>query len=135
MKKLAIIINGDLRKNRQGQINSALLRAKYLRNEGGFDIDIICVQEYDSLLLRVVRRTESPNFRDSYSIDGQLVHVIYKKCTLIDTVFEKIANRRSIGGILGYRKIAKKAKGYDLISGHSIVGGKGRFCWLSMLRI
>lgn len=124
MRRIAVIINGDLQKNRQGQINSALLRAKYLRYEGGFNIDIICVQEYDSFLLRVVRRSEAPNFFGSFSIDGQLVNVIYKKCTLIDTVFEKIASRRSIGDILGYRKIAKKIKGYDLISGHSIVGGK-----------
>lgn len=38
--RIAILFNGDLSHNRQGMVNSAILRAKYLRKVGAFEIDI-----------------------------------------------------------------------------------------------
>ncbi len=123
MKKIAIIINGDLTKNRQGQINSALSRAKHLRGLGGFEIDFFCIQEYDSFVLRLLRRSEKPSFKHSYEIEGQKIYVIYKHATLFELLYQKVFKRRSFVEKLQYRCLCKQFKGYDMLSGHAIVGG------------
>ena len=75
--RIAILFNGDLSHNRQGMVNSAILRAKYLRKVGAFDIDIFCIHEYDSRLLRKLRKTPEPSFQEYYLIEGQKINVLY----------------------------------------------------------
>ena len=82
--RIAILFNGDLAHSRQGLVNSAILRAKYLRKVGAFEIDVFCIHEYDSRLLRKLRKTPRPSFQEEYLIESQKIKVIYRRNSLLD---------------------------------------------------
>ncbi len=122
-KKIAVIINGDLSINRQGQINSAINRVKHLKKLDVFDIDVFCVQEYDYGLLRILRHQKKITPKTVQETDNVIVNVIYKKVLLSDWLCENVFKIRPLYSSWCFRKIAWRMKGYDLIVGHSIVGG------------
>lgn len=122
-KKLAVIINGDLSINRQGQLNSAISRVKHLKQLDVYDIDVFCIQEYDFGLLRRIHCQKRIVQISQQVVDGITVNVVYKKNLLIDTLFEKLLHISPLYSTFCYHKIAKMIKGYDMVVGHSSLGG------------
>lgn len=122
-KRIAVIINGDLSINRQGQINSAINRVKHLKQLDVFDIDVYCIQEYDYGLLRMLRHQKKITRKTVREVDGIKVNVIYKRVLFSDWLCENVFKIRPLYSSWCFRRIARRIKGYDLIVGHSIVGG------------
>ena len=60
MKKIAIIIDGDL-SNRKGQINASLNRIKHLKKIANYQIDVFAIQSYENSLVRFLRHTDQRN--------------------------------------------------------------------------
>ena len=122
--QIAILFNGDLAHSRQGLVNSAILRAKYLRMARAFDIDIFCIHEYDSRLLRILRRTPKPSFQEEFIIEDQKIKVIYRRNSLFDFLYHRFFHKKSSPFVtLAYKKISKVLKDYDMICAHSTIGG------------
>lgn len=122
-KRIAVVINGDLSINRQGQINSAINRVKHLKQMDVFDIDVYCIQEYDSGLLRWLHKNDKIKKQTTWNLEGFPVIVIFKNMILIDLVIESILKIAPPYSSYCFHKIARQFKNYDLIVGHSTVGG------------
>ena len=122
-KKIAVIINGDLAINRQGQVNSAINRVKHLMKLDVFDIDVYCIQEYDDLLLRVLHHQNKVSKQNYVEVEGLPIKVFYKRKLLIDSIFESFFKLVPLYSTYCFFHIAKQLKGYDLIVGHSTIGG------------
>lgn len=124
MPKIAVIINGNLNTCRTGQINSAICRIKNLKKKTTSDVDVYCIVEYDWGILRHLRKSSilfpKPDF---ISIDGINIRLLYKRNILIDRILESVLKLTPIYSLLYYKKIAQYLRHYDIISGHSIVGG------------
>lgn len=123
MERIAVVINGDLNNERQGQINSSLLRARYLKKKSVFEVDVFCVREFDSFFVRKIKKTSKIQFLKFQMVDGMKISFVYKPRTLIDIFFEKILRKESISSYFFWRKMSKILGCYSLISGHSYVGG------------
>lgn len=123
MKRIAVVFNGDLSINRQGQLNSAISRIKHLKELGAFDVDEYCIQEYSVGLLRFIRKEKMPNKKPSIIADGVNIKIIYKRCFFISVFLETRCKMKSLLSKLFYWKLTKRFKDYCLISGHSIIGG------------
>ena len=123
MKKIAVVFNGDLSINRQGQLNSAICRIKHLTQLGLFEVDAYCVQEYSVGILRLLRKESLPEMKPSEMVDGIRVYLIYKPCCFISVLLETRLKLKSILEIVAFRNISKLFCRYDLISGHSVTGG------------
>lgn len=121
--RIAILFNGDLTHSRQGLVNSAILRARYLSKAGAFEIDIFCIHEYDSRLLRKLRKTPKPSFQEEFLIEGQKIKVIYRRNTLLDFLYHRIFHRSSPFVNMAYRRFAMLFKDYDMVCAHSTIGG------------
>ena len=121
--RIAILFNGDLAHSRQGLVNSAILRAKYLRKVGAFEIDVFCIHEYDSLLLRKLRKTPKPSFQEEYLIEGQKIKVLYRRNSLLDFLYHRFFHKSSPFVALAYKKFSKVLKDYDMVCAHSAIGG------------
>lgn len=122
-KRIAVIINGDLSINRQGQINSAINRVKYLMKLDVFDIDVYCIQEYDGLLLRVLHHQGKVLKNNHTIVEGMPIKIIYKRKILLDSIFETFFKITPLYSTYRFFCIAKQFKGYNLIVGHSTIGG------------
>ena len=121
--RIAILFNGDLSHNRQGMVNSAILRAKYLRKVGAFEIDIFCIHEYDSCLLRKLRRTPTPSFQEEYLIEGQKIKVLFRRNFLLDFLYHRLFHENSPFVNMAYKGFSKILKDYDMVCAHSTIGG------------
>ena len=124
MNRIAVVFNGDLSKNRQGQLNSAICRIKHLQQQCVFDVEAYCIQEYSVGLLRLIRKEKMPQKKDSALIDGIKVNIIYKKSFFIDVFLETRLKVMPLLRALSYKIIARRFRSFDLISGHSIIGGE-----------
>lgn len=123
--RIAVLINGNLDTCRFGQINSALCRAKNFKQVSGWKVDVFCVQDYDWGVLRRLRKVPLLDKRPTKRIiDGVPVKILYKKSILIDYILESILKITPLYTACYYRHISKLLRDYDLISGHSIVGGQ-----------
>ena len=123
MKKIAIIINGDLSLNRQGQINSAINRIKYLKELDCFEIDAYCIQEYEWGLLRWIHHQNRIDKTPLKVVDEIVFRVFYKKSILLDSFFESSLKLPPVFSSYWIYRIARLFRGYDLVVGHSTVGG------------
>lgn len=121
--RIAILFNGDLTHSRQGLVNSAILRANYLRKAGAFEIDIFCIHEYDSRLLRKIRKTPKPSFQEEFLIEDQKIKVIYRRNSLLDFLYHRLFHRSSPFVNMAYKRFAKLFKDYDMVCAHSTIGG------------
>lgn len=121
--RIAILFNGDLSHNRQGMVNSAILRAEYLRKVGAFEIDIFCIHEYDSCLLRKLRRTPTPSFQEEYLIEGQKIKVLFRRNSLLDFLYHRLFHKSSPFVNMAYKGFSKILKDYDMVCAHSTIGG------------
>lgn len=124
MKRIAVVFNGDLSINRQGQLNSAICRIKYLSQLEKFQVDAYCIQEYSVGLLRWFRGEKRPKKRTIAVADGISINVIYKPCFFISVLLETRFKIDSVITRVLYWFLSKRFKDYDLISGHSIIGGR-----------
>lgn len=124
MKRIAVVFNGDLSINRQGQLNSAICRIKYLSQLEKFQVDAYCIQEYSVGLLRWFRGEKRPKKQPIAVADGISINVIYKPCFFISVLFETRFKIDSVITRVLYWFISKRFKDYDMISGHSIIGGR-----------
>ena len=122
-KSLAVVFNGNLSTNRQGMLNSAISRAKYLSKLNSFDISVFCVHEYDCGLLRLLHHQSIIKPVSIQEIDGVSIRIIYKKRWLFSFVLESFIRITHIFSSLFYHRIASRFKEYDLIVGHSTIGG------------
>lgn len=122
-KRIAVIINGDLSINRQGQINSAINRVKHLMQMDVFNIDVYCIQEYDSGLLRWLHKNNRIKKQIIWNVEGVPVRAMYKRMILMDLIFGAILKITPPYSSYCFHKIARQFKNYDLIIGHSTVGG------------
>lgn len=123
MNRIAVVFNGDLSINRQGQLNSAICRIKYLQRLGQFEVDAYCIQEYSAGLLRLIRKESIVETRPFVIVDGITIHVIYKPCFFTSVLLETRLKMRSLISGLTFWLLSRRFKDYDLISGHSIIGG------------
>lgn len=124
MKKIAVVFNGDLSINRQGQVNSAICRIKHLQQLERFEVDAYCIQDYSAGLLKLIRKEKNVEKHSVIVVDGITVRVIYKPCFFTSVLLE---TRFKIGSVISgitYWLLSKRFKDYDLISGHSIIGGR-----------
>lgn len=124
MKRIAIVFNGDLSINRQGQLNSAICRIKYLKQLGLFDVDAYCVQEYSAGILRLLRKEGLPEKKPYKIVDGVRINIIYKRCYFVSVMLETRLKVKSFLTSFAYRCISNHFKGYNMVSGHSIIGGQ-----------
>lgn len=124
MKKIAVVFNGDLSINRQGQLNSAISRIKHLQQQGMFEVDAYCIQEYSVGLLRWIHRKKLPKKQHIVVADGINIRVIYKPCFFISVILESRLNIGSVVSRWLFWFLSKQFKNYNLISGHSIIGGR-----------
>ncbi len=104
-------------------MNSAINRIKHLMQLNVFDIDVNCVQEYDYGFLRLLRHQKKVAIKSVQEVEGIKVNVIYKKCIFLDMVLETVLKIPSVYSPCCFRRIARRLKGYDLVIGHSTIGG------------
>ena len=125
MHRIAVIINGDLSINRQGQLNSAINRIKHIMQFNIYDIDVFCVQEYDCGLLRLLHHKKTIKRKEFQLVDGILVNIVYKRNFIIDYIKESLIRVLHIYSSSSYRfrRVAKGLKEYELVVGHSFIGG------------
>lgn len=123
MKKVAIIIDGDL-KNRKGQVNASLNRIKYLKTIANYQIDVFAIQSYDDVLVRKLRKTEKRNRISSMNVDGIEIKLLWSKFSLINYLSVYKLKYKALFRGAWYRKYARLFQSYDLISAHSITCGR-----------
>lgn len=119
MKKIAIIIDGDLT-NRKGLVNASLSRIKHLRSIANYQIDVYAIQNYDGILVQRLRKTKKRNRIPSMLIDGIEVKLLWSKFSLINYISVYKLKYKSIVRSILCRKYAHLFQSYDLISAHSI---------------
>lgn len=122
-KRIAVIIDGDLSINRQGLVNSAIERVKHLKQLDAFDIDVYCIHEYDWGLLMLIHKSKGIKKHPEMEVEGIPIRVLYSKKILADLILVSKLQIAPLYSSYCYQKIAKQLKGYDLIVGHSSVGG------------
>lgn len=122
-KRIAVIIDGNLSINRQGLINSALSRIRHLKQLDAFDIDVYCIHGYDWGILRLIHKNKRIKKLPEIEVEGIPIRVIYRKKILADLMLESKLQIAPLYSSYCYRKLAKQLKDYDLIVGHSSVGG------------
>lgn len=124
MKRIVVVFNGDLSINRQGQLNSAICRIRHLKQLGTYDVDAYCVQEYSVGVLRLLRKEKLPEKKPFEIVDGIRINLIYKRCYFISALLETRMKVISFLSGLSYWRISRHFKHYDMVSGHSIIGGQ-----------
>ena len=124
LPRIAVVFNGDLSINRQGQLNSAICRIKHLQQIGKFEVDAYCIQEYSVGLLRYIRKEKKPEKQSTAVADGIHINVLYKPTFFSSILLETRLGIQSVLSRLSYRLLAVNFKNYALLSGHSIIGGQ-----------
>lgn len=122
MKKIAIIIDGDL-SNRKGQINASLNRIKHLKKIANYQIDVFAIQSYENSLVRFLRHTEKRERKSSMIVDGINISLLWNDFSLINYISVYKLNYKPIHNVEWYKKYVKLFKSYDIISAHSILCG------------
>lgn len=119
MKRIAIIIDGDLT-NRKGQVNASLSRIKHLKSIADYQIDVYAIQHYDSLLVRLLRKTNKRERLSLMQIDGMDVNLLWNKFSLMNYLLVYKFKYKPLFRDKWNRKQARLFQSYDLISVHSI---------------
>lgn len=122
-KKIAILFNEDL-VNRKGMSNAILARISYLQKHlpQEFEIEPICISEYDDALARFLRHTPKMQKCDSITVDGIHIDNFWQKFMVINYI-AMVKLRKGPFIDVTPRGILQKLKDYDLISAHSFPAG------------
>lgn len=120
--KLAIIFSDNIY-NRKGVSNAVLNRVQYLSKYDVYDISVYCILLYRNRIVRKLMRSPKVKKDKVINIDGVTINIILQPFSIIDYILQKKLHRDTVFEKIFLRRIAKKFKGYDIVSAHSTTAG------------
>lgn len=122
MKKIAIVFDGNI-VNPKGKVNSIINRIMELKTIADFDIDVFTVQEYETILLRLLLRGKRMNRSERINLGGIDMQVIWHKRYFIDWLLSMKFHRKPYRSLGEAKRLSSLFKDYDLIISHSFYCG------------
>ena len=117
-KKIAVVFNEDIYCQR-GLFNAVRNRVRHLKDVADFEIDVYVIGYFEPLYIRILRKTPPKKVVSSIELDGITYHALWYQHTIIDYLLETKLHLPPVFSRLFFRRLAKKIRGYNLISAHS----------------
>lgn len=117
-KRIAIIFEEDIYCQR-GMFNAIRNRIKHLKDIADYDIDVYVICRFEPWYIRRLRNTTYKRRVHSIELDGIKYNVLWYSFTLVDYILKVKMHRSEISSRLFYLFVARKLRGYTLVSAHS----------------
>lgn len=124
MFKIAIVFGGDPFYPK-GLYNAVINRALILNGLNEFKVDVFCLCNYDTQLTRILRKTPRPDTpKVPYIVNDNIkINLLWYPLSVIDNILSAKLHQSPFFYYQRLKKFARRLKGYDIISAHSLDGG------------
>ena len=120
-KRIAYLIAGELF-DKKGLVNTVLTKVQYLKKCDVFETDVFFIQTYWGWLARKLKPDTPPKLEKKkvINVDGIAINVIWKPFSFVDYILSTRMGKAPFFERFFIRNVAKRIKGYDLSSAHSL---------------